>query len=163
MEQGAVRIIDALLVQGGSGAAAASASIGSAIRCSLARALHEECHMSEVRRELDESGRSRHSIVRLVLENPISAFNTAAIIFGGGLVYASNENRMQQMNERIIKIEAAGLRDASIAAAKDDRTAAKFETITRDLGDVKVTVGRTEEAVRYLVRTMQEGQRRSAQ
>ena len=72
--------------------------------------------MSEVRRELDESGRSRRSIVRLVLENPISAFNTAAIIFGGGLVYASNENRMQQMNERIIKIEAAGLRDAAIAA-----------------------------------------------
>jgi hypothetical protein len=27
--------------------------------------------MREVRRELDESGRSRHSIVRLVLENPI--------------------------------------------------------------------------------------------
>ncbi len=112
--------------------------------------------MSEVRRELDESGRSRHSIVRLVLENPISAFNTAAIIFGGGLVYASNENRMQQMNERIIKIEAAGLRDAAIAAAKDDRTAAKSETITRDIGDVKVTVGQTEEAVRYLVRTSTE-------
>jgi len=34
------------------------------------------------------------SIVRLVLENPISAFNTAAIIFGGGFVYSSNENRM---------------------------------------------------------------------
>jgi hypothetical protein len=107
----------------------------------------------------DESGRSRRSIVRLVLENPISAFNTAAIIFGGGLVYASNENRMQQMNERIIKIEAAGLRDAAIAAAKDDRTAAKFEAITRDLGDVKVTVGRTEEAVRYLVRTIQDERR----
>ncbi|MDP2355088.1 MAG: hypothetical protein Q8M31_03370 [Beijerinckiaceae bacterium] len=70
---------------------------------------------------------------------------------------------MQQMNERIIKIEAAGLRDAAIAAAKDDRTAVKFEGITRDIGDVKVTVGRTEEAVRYLVRTLQEGQRRSAQ
>jgi hypothetical protein len=119
--------------------------------------------MSEVRREQDESGRSRHSIVRLVLENPISAFNTAAIIFGGGLVYASNENRMQQMNERIIKIEATGLRDAAIAAAKDDRTVAKFENITRDIGDVKVTVGRTEEAVRYLVRTMQEERRRTAQ
>ena len=70
---------------------------------------------------------------------------------------------MQQMNERIIKIEAVGLRDAAIAAAKDDRTAAKFETITRDIGDVKVTVGRTEEAVRYLVRTMQEERRRAAQ
>lgn len=103
------------------------------------------------------------SIVRLVLENPISAFNTSAIIFGCGFVYASNENRMQQMNERIIKIEAAGLRDAAIAAAKDDRTAAKFETITRDIGDVKVTVGRTEEAVRYLVLTMQEERRRTGQ
>ena len=70
---------------------------------------------------------------------------------------------MQQMNERIIKIEAAGLRDAAVAAAKDDRTAAKFETITRDIGDVKVTVGRTEEAVRYLVRTMQEARRRPGQ
>ncbi|MDP2357017.1 MAG: hypothetical protein Q8M31_13280 [Beijerinckiaceae bacterium] len=50
---------------------------------------------------------------------------------------------------------------AAIAAAKDDRIAAKFETITRDLGDVKVTVGRTEEAVRYLVRNVQEGQRRT--
>ena len=119
--------------------------------------------MSEVRREPDESGRSRHSIVRLVLENPISALNTAAIIFGGGFVYASNENRMQQMNERIIKIEAAGLRDAAIAATKDDLTAAKFETITRDIGDVKVTVGRTEEAVRYLVRTLQEGRRQPGQ
>jgi hypothetical protein len=83
--------------------------------------------------------------------------------FDGSFVYASNENRMQQMNERIIKIEAAGLRDAAIAAAKDDRTAAKFETITRDLGDVKVTVGRTEEAVRYLVRTMQEERWRAGQ
>ena len=119
--------------------------------------------MSEVRRDPAESGAARHSIVRLILENPISAFNTAAIIFGGGFVYASNENRMQQMNERIIKIEAAGLRDAAIAAAKDDRTAAKFETITRDIGDVKVTVGRTEEAVRYLVRTMQEERRRVSQ
>ncbi|MDP2358544.1 MAG: hypothetical protein Q8M31_21165 [Beijerinckiaceae bacterium] len=119
--------------------------------------------MSEIRKEPDESGRSRHSIVRLILENPISAVNTAAIIFGGGFVYASNENRMQQMNERIIKIEAAGLRDAAVAAAKDDRTAAKFETITRDLGDVKVTVGRTEEAVRYLVRTMQEERRRAGE
>ncbi len=77
--------------------------------------------------------------------------------------YALNENRMQQMNERIIKIEGAGLRDAAIAATNDDRTAAKFETITRDLGDVKVTVGRTEEAVRYLVRSPQEERRRAAQ
>ncbi len=94
---------------------------------------------------------------------PILPFNTAAIIFGGEFVYASNENRMQQMNERIIKIEAAGLRDAAIAAAKDDRTAAKFEGITRNLGDVKVTVGRTEEVVRYLVRTLQEERRRPGQ
>jgi hypothetical protein len=115
--------------------------------------------MSEFRREPDESGRSRHPIMRLVLENPISALNTAAIIFGGGFVYASNENRMQQMNERNIKIEAAGLRDAAIAAAKDDRTAAKFENITRDLGDVRVTVGRTEEAVRYIARAIQDERR----
>jgi len=119
-------------------------------------------HMTEISRRPYESGRPRHPIVRLILENPIAAFNTAAIIFGGGFVYASNENRMEQMNERIIKIKAAGLRDAAIAAAKDDRTAAKFETITRELGDVKVTVGRTEEAVRYLVGAMQE-ERRIAQ
>ena len=120
--------------------------------------------MSEISREPGaRSGKLQHPIIRLVLENPISAFNTAAIIFGGGFVYSSNESRMEQMNERIIKIEAAALRDAAIAAAKDDRTAAKFENITRDLGDVKVTVGRTEEAVRYLVRTLQEERRRADQ
>lgn len=120
--------------------------------------------MSEISRESgDRSGKLQHPIIRLVLENPISAFNTAAIIFGGGFVYSSNESRMEQMNERIAKIEAAGLRDAAVAAAKDDRTTVKIENITRDLGDVKVTVGRTEEAVRYLVRTMQEERRRAAQ
>lgn len=119
--------------------------------------------MSEMRKGPDGSCRSRHPVVRLILENPISAFNTAAIIFGGGFVYASNENRMEQMESRIVKIEAAGLRDSAIAAAKDDRTTMKIESITRDLGDVKVTVGRTEEAVRYLVRTLQEERRRAGQ
>ncbi|MBX9760769.1 MAG: hypothetical protein K2Y29_18465 [Beijerinckiaceae bacterium] len=120
--------------------------------------------MSEINREPDtRSGRMQHPIVRLVLENPISAFNTAAIIFGGGFVYSSNESRMEQMESRIVKIEAVGLRDAAIAAAKDDRTTVKIENITRDLGDVKVTVGRTEEAVRYLVRTIQEERRRAGQ
>lgn len=46
------------------------------------------------------------------------------------------------MESRIVKIEAAGLRDATIASAKDDRTTMKIESITRDLGEVKVTVGR---------------------
>lgn len=120
--------------------------------------------MSEIRRELgDRSGKMQHPIIRLVLENPMSAFNTAAIIFGGGFVYSSNESRMEQMESRIVKIEAAGLRDAALAAAKDDRTTLKIESITRDLGDVKVTVGRTEEAVRYLVRSMQEEWRRTGQ
>ena len=119
--------------------------------------------MSEINKEPGASCRSRHPILRLVLENPISALNTAAIIFGGGFVYASNENRMEQMESRIVKIEAAGLRDAAIAAVKDDRTTAKIEGITRDLSDVKVTVGRTDEAVRYLVRTIQEERRRTAQ
>lgn len=119
--------------------------------------------MSETSKEQVDACKSRHPIVRLILENPISALNTAAIIFGGGFVYASNENRMEQMENRIVKIEASGLRDAAIAAAKDDRTTMKIENITRDLGDVKVTVGRTEEAVRYLVRAIQEERRRPGQ
>ena len=70
-----------------------------------------------------------------------------------------NESGMEQMESRIVKIYAAGLRDAAIAAAKDDRTTGKIESITRDLGDMKVTVGRTGEAVHYLVRTIQEERR----
>ena len=68
------------------------------------------------------SGKMQHPIIRLVLENPMSAFNTAAIIFGGGFVYSSNESRMEQMESRIVKIEAAGLRDA---ASLQQRTIAR--------------------------------------
>jgi hypothetical protein len=69
VEQGVLKIVDAIL------------ALTACLRQSpsLPRALHDECHMSEVRREPNEFTRSRHSIFRLILETPIFVSITLAV------------------------------------------------------------------------------------
>ena len=97
----------------------------------------------------------RHPIMRLILENPISALNTAAIIFGGGMVWASNNSRMTAMEDRIQKIEVSIRDDKAAATIKEDRTTLRIEAQIRDLNDVKVTVRGIDAAVQFLVRQAQ--------
>ena len=111
----------------------------------------------------DAGSQGKHPIVRLILENPISALNTAAILFGGGIVYASNESRMNQMSDRITKIEIAADRETALLAAKDDRATQKVEAITRDLTDVKIDVRGIKSSVEFLVRQVQQQERRAPQ
>jgi hypothetical protein len=102
----------------------------------------------------------RHPIVRLIIENPISAINTAAILFGGGFVYASNESRMEKMEARVLIVEQRVREDNIAANIKDDRATQKVEGIARELNDVKVTVRGIESSVQFLVQ--QEQRRRVA-
>jgi hypothetical protein len=102
----------------------------------------------------------RHPIVRLIIENPISAINTAAILFGGGFVYASNESRMEKMEARVLIVEQRVREDNIAANIKDDRATQKVEGIARELNDVKVTVRGIEASVQFLVQ--QEQRRRVA-
>jgi hypothetical protein len=96
--------------------------------------------------------KERSPIIRLILENPISAFNTAAIIFGGGMVYSSNESRMSAMGDRVTRLEIQIRDEAAAGNVKDDRTTQKIESITRDMSDIKATVRGIEASVQFLVR-----------
>lgn len=107
----------------------------------------------------DGGSSGRHPIIGLILENPISAINTAAIIFGGGLVYSSNENRMEKMETRIVRIEQQVRDDITVANVNADRTTQKVEAITRDLSDVKITVRGIEASVQFLVQQVQQQMR----
>jgi hypothetical protein len=100
----------------------------------------------------EAGAKDRSPIIRLILENPISAFNTAAIIFGGGMVYSSNESRMSAMGDRVTRLEMQMREEAVAGNQKDDRTTQKIENITRDLSDVKATVRGIEASVQFLVR-----------
>jgi hypothetical protein len=99
----------------------------------------------------DADKSDRHPIVKLLLENPISALNAVAIVFGGGFVYKSNEARMEAMEMRIVQIERMNTIETASANAKESATTVRVDAISRDLGEVKVTVGRVETAVKYLV------------
>lgn len=111
----------------------------------------------------DTGGKSWHPVIRLALENPISAANCALIIFGGAGVYWSNESRMNAVEDRVARIERSIKEDAVTSNAKDDRTNVKIEGISRELGDVKVSVGRVEAAVQFLVRQATQSDRRGPQ
>ena len=104
-----------------------------------------------------------HPIIRLIIENPISALNTAAILFGGGFVYASNESRMEKMESRVVILEQMRRDDTAASNVKDDRTTVKIESMSRELGDVKVSIGRVEAAVQYLVQQVQRPPQRGQQ
>jgi uncharacterized lipoprotein YajG len=111
----------------------------------------------------ETGSQGRHPIVRLIIENPISALNTAAILFGGGFVYASNESRMEKMETRVVAMEQRIREDNIAATVKDDRATQKVEVITRDLNDVKVAVRGIEASVQFLVRQVQQQDRRGPQ
>jgi hypothetical protein len=97
-------------------------------------------------------GKEPHPLWRLIAENPISAFNAAAIIVGGAGVYYSNEARMNAMELRVARIEQLQREDTTASNVKDERTTAKIESITRDMSDIKVTVRGIEASVQFLVR-----------
>jgi hypothetical protein len=109
----------------------------------------------------DAGPQGRHPIVRLILENPISALNTAAILFGGGFVYASNESRMEKMEARVVTMEQRVRDDAVASNVKDDRATQKVDGIARELNDVKVAVRGIEASVQFLVRQVQQQERRA--
>jgi hypothetical protein len=108
----------------------------------------------------ETGSQGRHPIVRLIIENPISALNTAAILVGGGFVFASNESRMEKMEARVLIVEQRVREDNIAANIKDDRATQKVEGIARELNDVKVTVRGIESSVQFLVQ--QEQRRRVA-
>jgi hypothetical protein len=117
--------------------------------------------MTEQERVRSASSKRWHPFVQLFVENPISAFNMTAILFGGGVVYAQIGNYMRENDSRVARIETQ-IREQAIAAnIKDDRSAAKTDGIARELNDVKVTVRGIESAVQFLVQ--QEQRRRPGQ
>jgi hypothetical protein len=110
--------------------------------------------MSE-RGNAERASKTWHPAVRLILENPISAFNMAAILVGGGVVYAQIGHYMKENDGRVARIETQ-IREQTIAAnIKDDRAVAKTDGIARELNDVKVTVRGIESAVQFLVQQEQ--------
>ena len=92
-----------------------------------------------------------HPVIRLVAENPISALNAAMILIGGGVVWATNESRVAAVELRIANVERSLEQAGKTAADAGDKTSARIEAITRDVGDVKITVRGIEAAVQFLV------------
>lgn len=113
--------------------------------------------------EKERADRSKawHPVVRLVFENPISALNMAAILFGGGIVYAQIGSYMRENDARVTRIEHQMKESAIASRVKDDRAAAKTDGIAREVNEVKVTVRGIESAVQFLVQ--QEQRRRPGQ
>lgn len=104
----------------------------------------------------DAGSKNWSPLIRLIIENPISAFNTAAILFGGGMVWSSNENRAREMTVRITKIEQQAERDAAVSAAKEALTGQKFETITQRLNDVAVSLRGVETSTQFIAQQVRE-------
>lgn len=104
-----------------------------------------------------------HPIIRLIIENPISALNTAMILFGGGMVYASNEARMAKLADRVDAVERLRIEDRAAASVSVATATQEVRTLTRDLGDVKVTVRGIETAVQFLVQQARDQQQRPSQ
>ncbi|MFN3892021.1 MAG: hypothetical protein ACK4MV_16620 [Beijerinckiaceae bacterium] len=97
-----------------------------------------------------------HPIMRLIIENPISAFNTAAILFGGGFVYSSNEHRAGQLAERITKIEQQAERENAVSSAKETLTAQKFDIINQRLNDLAVSLRGVETSTQFIAQQVRE-------
>jgi len=111
--------------------------------------------MSEVS-NADKGSKGWHPAIRLLIENPISAFNAAAILFGGGVVYSQIGHYMKENDSRVARIEQQ-IRETAIAAnIKDDRAAQKVDGIARELNDMKVSVRGIESSVDFLVRQVQQ-------
>jgi hypothetical protein len=103
----------------------------------------------------DRASKAWHPAIRLILENPISALNMAAILFGGGIVYAQIGSYMRENDARVTRIEVQ-MRDAATASSiKEDRAALKTDGIARELNEVKLTLRGVESAVQFLVQQEQ--------
>jgi hypothetical protein len=96
-----------------------------------------------------------HPAIRLILENPISALNMGAILFGGGIVYAQLGAYMRENDNRVTRIEQAMAKSDAASSVKEDRAAAKTDGIVRELGEVKLTLRGVESAVQFLVQQEQ--------
>ena len=94
---------------------------------------------------------SPHPLIRLVLENPIQAFNTAAILFGGGMVWATMTARMSEMDREIAAVRAQAQRVEQMSAAADTATVNKFDAIYRDLTEMKVEMRGLRTSLDFLV------------
>lgn len=94
---------------------------------------------------------SPHPLIRLVLENPIQAFNTAAILFGGGMVWATMTARMSEMDREIAAVRAQAQRVEQMSVAADIATVNKFDAINRDLTEMKIEMRGLRTSLDFLV------------
>jgi hypothetical protein len=108
-------------------------------------------HYITMSKTIGPATQNRHPIMRLVLENPISALNTAAIIFGGGMVYATMQSQLGHMDRSIAMLENRVARGELAAAAIDQAVANKVEIINRDMTDMKVGIRGIQTSVDFLV------------
>ena len=106
----------------------------------------------------------RHPIIALILDNPISALNTAAILVGGGFVYASNEARMSAMEKQITRVETGYKQSdldmkALLAEARarievsEGRNSGKIETMASQVNSVSIKLSGIESSVQFLVKS----------
>ncbi len=101
--------------------------------------------------ERSASPGDQHPIIRLVLENPISALNTAAILFGGGMVWATMTSRLSEMDREIAAVRAQVQRVEQMSATIDTATVNKFDAINRDLTEMKVEMRGLRTSLDFLV------------
>lgn len=106
--------------------------------------------------------RTRHPIVALLIDNPISAINAAMILVGGAGVYYSNEARMAAMEKQVARIEEGyKIADADMKMVLSDarqrmemaegRNAGKIEAISSQMSAASVKLSSIETAIRFLV------------
>jgi hypothetical protein len=108
----------------------------------------------------NQGNRSWHPLMRLMIENPVSALNAAMILFGGGAVYAQIGSYMRENDQRVARIEQQ-IRESNIAAnIKNDRATMRIDGISQKIGKVEVSVGRIESSLEFLVRQARQNERR---
>lgn len=83
-------------------------------------------------------------LIRLILENPISAFNAAAILIGGAGVYWTNDARMTT-------IERDAVRSVMRLEKLENSAAMNSSSLQREIGEVKTSIKGLETSVQFLV------------
>lgn len=85
---------------------------------------------------------SPYPLIRLVLANPIQAFNTAAILFGGGMAWATMTARMSEIDREIVPMHAQPQRVEQMSAAAQATSGSEamaqtmtFTTLRGELAD----------------------------
>lgn len=113
--------------------------------------------MGDVRKE-----GKRADVVALIRNNPISALNAAMIIFGGGVVWATNDARMTAMERQIALVEISykqadhdlkeRLSDARAQLeAAEGRNAGEIKSVAQQMSIVSAKITGIETSVRFLV------------